>query len=317
MGHQQVFLSLMGDIIDEKIILMDEMVEDFHDKLQYSCEMLGKIVDKGELMLENDGGFEFLPFCCTGGDEAKFDFVWVGMNPGIAKGRWPKRFYWDRTKWQDMVDFYIPKGKVSEYNNKRPQESTNIYQWIAEDGVWSDFYRLMIRIHFALLGNREYGTWKDLQDACGDDKKVSKAFLKQLDTYPTLNAELIPFKSNEIKINAGKMVENSKYMLYLNNLLKFIDDNTKKDAWVFFFATTEVVTRLLKEQKAVKIEIADKPISVEPKKNNGKKISGGKYFYFQYWGERKLILSPFLQAYHDNGKDVSALIGKIKEYFKC
>ena len=317
MGHQAMFLSLMEDVMEDEKLSMNALVKESHKKLLEACESLDEIIDKGALMLEINQGFEFLPFCCTGGDDAKFDFVWVGINPGIVKGRWPNRFYWDKTTWQEMVDFYIPKDKVSKYKDKG-KKSTNFYQWIAEDGVWSKFYQVMIRIHFGLLENKVYGTWDSFRDEHdNDNKRIAKAFLEQLDKYPTLNAELIPFKSSEIQMNADKMVACKRYMNYFNHLVKFIDDNAKDDAWIVFFATTDVVRVLLNKQDAVNnLTIEEKPRTIDWEKANGKKFCGGKNFYLGQWGKRKLILSPFLQSYHDNGKDVSLVIKEIRKAFK-
>lgn len=103
-------------------------------------------------------------------------------------------------------------------------------------------------------------------------------------------------------------------MLFLS--WQYFDEKAAEDAWVFFFAPTEAVKKLLEYQKVVDIKISDTAREIGPDKKNDKKIAGGKYFYFQWWGKRKLILSPFLQPYHDNGNDISMLISEIKDYFK-
>ena len=314
MGHQDMFLSLMKDIMDAKQdIPMGAKVEESRDRLLDTCKKFNEKVEEGELFIESkqaDQGFEFVPFCCSGGENAKFDFVWVGMNPGIAGGRWPQKFYWDKTTWQDMADFYVPKGDIRRQANQT--DSTNVYQWLAEGGVWSDFYRLMIRVHMALLGKKTlYGTWEDLRTAHQDkDEEVEKAFLEQLNSHPTLNAELLPFKSHKMKLDAEEMLSYTPYCTYLNNLLKFIDDNAESDAWIFFFSTTQEVKKLLEKQTAVHIKLAEDETII------GEKGKAGTKFYFQRWEKRKLILSPFLQPYHKNGHDISALIGEIKSYFE-
>lgn len=315
MDNQKMFLSLMKNIMQgEHDISMNDIVS--KSLMEKTCNDLRNIAKDGELIIEpenyDENGFEFLPFCCSGGENEKFDFVWVGMNPGIGKGRWPQKFYWEKTKWQDMADFYAPKGKVSHSVGEQHKKSSNLYQWIAEKGIWSEFYQVMIRFHFYLMENKKYDTWAEFKKEFNNDESIAEEFLTELDKHPTLNMELIPFKSRVISFNGTEMLKNSQYMCYFNSLLEFIDANAKKDAWIFFFGNTIVVKRLLKKQKKFKLDIASTPKKVMPKE----KMYGGRNFYLQWWGERKLILSPFLHARDTNGKNIADVIKTINDFYK-
>ena len=65
MGHQDMFLSLMKDIMDAKQdIPMGAKVEESRDRLLDTCKKFNEKVEEGELFIESkqaDQGFEFVP----------------------------------------------------------------------------------------------------------------------------------------------------------------------------------------------------------------------------------------------------------------
>jgi len=323
MINQEMFVKLMQDITgDESIISLKDNINDSKDNLEKACEKFTNMLGKGVFLIESQDkkqGVEFCPFCCTGGEDAEFEFVWVGINPGIGAGRWPERFYWKDTTWQNMVNFYVPQGDILYKKGQSRDDPQNVYQWLSENGVWSKYYKLMIRIHMALLGEKKkYGTWDDLWGAYSKkvgshdkdvvNEAIENAFLQQLNDHPTLNAELLPFKSKEINLDAGKMIKDPQYQAYFKRLMDFIVAKSSKKAWIWFFGDTNSVKKILTLQEHIKVKALEyAPIGEENKP--------GAKFYLYKWGERKVIVSPFLQPYHKNGNDISAVVDKMREYF--
>lgn len=323
MSNQEMFIKLIQDITgDDTTISLYSEINERKEILEKTCTEFKKLLKKGVLLIEaenKDMGFEFCPFCCTGGEEAKFKFVWVGLNPGIADGRWPQKFYWDKTTWKDMVDFYVPKADIRYQAGQSRDNPQNVYQWLSEDGVWSSYYKLMIRVHMALLGEKKcYGKWSDLWDAYSqaidsDDEEdvnntISDAFLQQLNDNPTLNAELLPFKSREMKLDAKSLKNEPRYQAYFRRLMDFIAAKASEDAWIWFFGDTETVKKLLSMQKYIKIP-QEEPYVI------GEKGKPATKFYLQMWGKRKVVFSPFLQPYHKNGNDITKVITEVTNYF--
>ena len=322
MSNQEMFVKLMQDITgDDTTISLQSKVNERKSILEKTCEDFKDLIKKGVFLIEaKNQGFEFCPFCCTGGEEAKFEFVWVGINPGIGAGRWPEKFYWEETTWQDMVDFYVPQGDIRYKDGQSRDDPQNVYQWLSQNGVWSKYYKLMIRIHMALLGEKnKYGTWSELWEAYSEtigsqdeeavNDAIEDAFLQQLNDHPTLSAELLPFKSKEMKFDAENMIKDSRYKAYFKRLIDFIVEKSSKNAWIWFCGDTDSVKKILTLQKNIKVGALEYvPI--------GEKNKPGSKFYLYKWGKRKVIVSPFLQPYHKNGNDISAVIDKMREYFK-
>ena len=77
MDNQKMFLSLMKNIMQgEHDISMNDIVS--KSLMEKTCNDLRNIAKDGELIIEpenyDENGFEFLPFCCSGGENEKFDF---------------------------------------------------------------------------------------------------------------------------------------------------------------------------------------------------------------------------------------------------
>lgn len=296
MDNQKQFKVLMDKITGEAL---SNELKGCKQSLKDSCqEMQSALMPCFEINIEN--GNEPFPFCYSGGDKPA-ELVWIGLNPGSPLERC-KTWKWEDASWRDIIEYCVPTTDI----RKRQGENT-YFTFLDEAGkeLKTDYYRFVLRMHLALLGDEVFDTWKAVQEKYGKGK-TAELFLERFATHPVLNAELIPYKSKGINYRIENLLKNHKYMAYFRALFQYAEEISLPNAWFVFFGAPKEVRLLLEK------EHSDWNI---PKEGDSIMIpdEDGQEFYIFKGGSRKILLSPFIKRYSVN-YHISNLVQKMKDF---
>jgi len=231
---QKKFKELMEILVGRPlgVKLSDEI-----GALQDDCLNWQKNPSKDKrLVVAAETGYEPCPLNYSGGSNPA-KMAMIGINPGKPMEEW--MYMDDNTTWQEIAEFYAPlKGILANKNNA--------YYFLSKKSIKSDFYRDLLLIHQALLGNAEkiFDKFSDARDYYGVDK-IEEVFMEQLAKYPVLCSDIIPYKSVKADINYKEMMVNSHYRDYLNSMLELTIDSTEKNAYIVFYGNIKNVKGLL------------------------------------------------------------------------
>ena len=275
MNHQKNFVDMMAALIGKKIRPEDAIALS-KAELKQSCATLSD--ESGTpLKIDMDSGCEPCPFCCSGVDKP-FEFVWVGLNPGSVLKSWRDlNFSW-QTTWQELTDFCVPSDIRAD---------KNIYQLLKANGVASEYYRFFLRVHTALAGGKIFNTWDEFRREHAD---VEKYFVELFAAHPILNADLIPYKSDETTFSAKNLLDDANYGNYFRQLIRLIENETAPDAWIIFFGNPPEVVKLL-NKFTPDWNVSDANLHLRA--DEDKRLN---HFHFFARGQQKILLSPFLQS---------------------
>ena len=275
MSRQKIFVELMATLIDKQINLNDKILLS-RTELESNCDKLSDEIGT-RLAVDMNSGYEPCPFCCSHIDEP-FDFVWVGINPGGVLNSWQDlNFSW-QTTWQELTDFCVPRGEIRT-------DEKNCWQYLKRGNVESNYYRFFLRVLTALTTGEIYNKRGDLRKNYAD---VENFFIERFAQHSILNADLVPYKSTNIDFTAKNLLNDASYKNYFRRLIRFIEEESKPDAWIIFFGAREDVWQLLHEVA---------PDWNVPAQNDCIKIYGKQHkrannFYLFARGRQKILLSP-------------------------
>ena len=230
------------------------------------------------------------PVFYTGDLKKPFSVVFVGLNPH----REPPYLGIDTT-WKFLTDYHSPSGeKIKSDSN---------YQRIADTLLrYNEYFDPVFRMHQLFNRNQIYNRWSDIKDT-----DYRNNFLSEIEQYPILNAEMIPYKSETYSLDNKKaktLESNSCYLNYLKCLFGFIDEHTDNNSWIVIIGNTPKTKALLYAMKDMENAIcpsdADEKLSkylypvfneLTNKNNN--------FYCFRWAGHKsgkKVLLSPFIYS---------------------
>lgn len=283
LNRQKEFKNLMEDLVG--IELGDKLIDGMK-KMEEDCQKWQKRKridsEKKRLKVEAGNALEPCPYCFSGGEELAKMAV-IGINPGKPMKEWMNLD--DNTTWKELIEFCVPSQGIKGNTN-------NVYYMLSKNKVASKFYKDIFLLHYALIGDnaKVYDNFKDLENAYGGSQNIEKEFIERLGDYPVLNSELIPYKSHQTDVDWKKMMIDDNYHNYLNRMLDFVRDSTKKDAYIIFYGKRYEVKELLS------VVAGDKfpgNIWKEYMLNNpSKKLEKTKVFFAKWYDERVVILLP-------------------------
>lgn len=308
MNRQKKFVEMMEALIGKSINLGDPIGQN-KVELEASCAKLKDELGTEFVVNPNEGN-EPCPFYCSSIDKP-FDFVFIGMNPGKVLEAQKKLnlFSWENTTWQELADFCVPTDIHGKMNG---------YQLVKKNNVDSDYYKFFLRLHLALTGGEVFNTWSELKNRHANPEKF---FIEHIASHSILNADLVPYKYKETpKFKITNLLKDPNYEKYFRQLIQFIEEETKPDAWIIFFGKTgysDKGTRDLLEKFAPHWNTPKKDewIPIYGINKSGEKSKKPNYFYFFHKDKQKILLSPFLRP--DTGAPIrnhlNLLIDELKK----
>lgn len=304
MGIENEFVTLMGKITGTNDMRLNDKMEKHKEILESNCVKIQREVS-GELSVDIEKGNEPCPFCFSRRG-AKAKMVWIGINPGKALDG-HKEFKWTESKWQDIVDYCIPKSIYGE---------DSIYDRLVKGNNLNGYYRLILRLFMQLQNewpcDNEKCLWSDYKTHYkikGEKTNIKELFFCYFDKNPVLTADLIPYKSKSLNMNVDGLLEDDHYKSYFRHLIKIINDYSEEDAWVIFFKKPDDVKKLLDKFTP----------QYSPSLNNLKKYKSkegkDKEIYVYKVKKRRVVIMPFGQNYDaKTDKLVKAIKEKLSEY---
>lgn len=303
MGIEHEFLNLMKKITGVPDMRMEDKMGKNREQLENNCRKIQREAS-GELTVDIEKGNEPCPFCHSRRD-AKAKMVWVGINPGAPVDNF-KQFYWEKTTWQEIIDYCVPK-------DIRTDDDCLYARLVDKNGNVNGYFKLIMRM-FMQLDNE----WPNNVGSCwGDYRKHYKIkekvptrtmFLDYFYNKPVLSADLIPYKSQSISMKVDGLLGDAYYKDYFQHLMKIILEYSEDDAWVIFFKQPDEVKKLM--DKFTPSWSPSKDNEKEYDENDKKK----KMYVYKFMG-RRIVIMPFKRNYDSKTANlVKAIKDKLSEY---